>query len=106
MNPSQPVFLVRRTAWLLGELKDDLQRSHQLSQSAFEMLVQLMVGHQDVMVKLTCVKTLTALIDNSQFSQRTFINCASQCCTGLLELLNSLENVTNVGIVITCLTMI
>lgn len=96
-------FLQRRATWLCGKVKDDLLRNRQATADALQILVTLLKNSQDLVVRLTAVKAIRELVDNSQFESTTFAAIAPEACEAMLGLLNGLENISNITYVITSL---
>jgi len=106
VNPSGPKFLVRRAIWLIAEIKDDLLRRRDITIDAFAVITELLQKHQDIVVRLECVRALSKLLEDSACDTSCFFPVASNACQGLLQLLNNLSNVSNITFVINCLNHI
>jgi len=106
MDPKNHHFIVRRSVWLAAQVKDDLLRNRQLTMDAFQIIAEILLKHPDIVVRMTCVRALRTLLDDSQCDNSSFFPVASNACQGLLQILNNLSNVTNITFVIECLNLI
>jgi len=106
MDPKNHHFIVRRSVWLAAQVKDDLLRNRQLTMDAFQIIAEILLKHPDIVVRMTCVRALRTLLDDSQCDNSSFFPVAANACQGLLQILNNLSNVTNITFVIECLNLI